>query len=374
MLVLGQVALGVLLVTAAILFTSSLYQTVGRDTGFERAHLLLFDVRPGEIGHTGDRLRQFYRELELRLQEIGGIEAVGLARIRPMRGGGLWDLVSTPGRSKGVQAAIHHVTPSFLKALAVPLVAGRSTAPREAEARLAVVSENLVKELGLTAPLGARISVIGEDWQVIGVARQARYSDMTATPPVTYLPFDYGLGSATAVVRTAVHPLAVLGAIRNAVRELDRDLPLVDIYTMEQQISRTLQREYLFAWLCGSFGVLALVLCAVGLYGLMSHATARRTPEIGIRMALGASRGKVMGQVLGEGMMLVTLGLVLGVPIAVYGARVAAIREMLPEGAVPYWTLAASIGVLAVSAAAAVMGPALRASAIEPIKAIRRGE
>ena len=89
---------------------------------------------------------------------------------------------------------------------------------------------------------------------------------------------------------------------------MDPNLPLVDVYTMEQQISRTLQRERLFAWLCGSFGVLALVLCVVGLYGLMSHTTARRTPEMGIRIALGASRGDVIAQVLGEGMRLAAAG------------------------------------------------------------------
>lgn len=97
-------------------------------------------------------------------------------------------------------------------------------------------------------------------------------------------------------------------------------IPLVDVFTMEQQITRTLQRERMFAWLCGSFGVLALVLCVVGLYGLMSHATARRTPEIGIRMALGASGREVMLQVISEGMRLAAPGMVLGIPLAVYAA------------------------------------------------------
>src|SRR5260370_13676248 len=104
---------------------------------------------------------------------------------------------------------------------------------------------------------------------------------------------------------------------------------------MEQQISRTLLRERLFGWLCGSFGVLALVLCVVGLYGLMSHTTARRTPEIGIRIALGASRGDVMGQVLWEGMKLAGAGLALGVPLAGYGTRVRQSPKLLPPGPVP---------------------------------------
>ena len=338
--------------------------------------MLLFDIRPGEIGHRGERLRQFYLELESRLQEIRGVAAVGLARTRPMRGGGYSDTVHTPGRSKGVQSAIHHASPPFLKALGVPLVAGRSMTLAEARAgaKLAVVSEDLARELGLTTALGARISADDVEYQVIGVARRARYSGMFQTPPVAYLPFDYGLESATVVARTMGPPLPMLAAIRGALKQLDPDLPLVDVYTMEQQISRTLQREFLFAWLCGSFGVLALVLCAVGLYGLMSHTTARRTPEIGIRIALGASRSDIMGQVVGEGMKLVAIGLVAGVPIALYGGHFAARQKLLPEGPIPYWTLAAAIAVLAASAVASVVGPALRVSAIDPMKAIRRGE
>jgi ABC-type antimicrobial peptide transport system permease subunit len=175
------------------------------------------------------------------------------------------------------------------------------------------------------------------------------------------------------LLRTRVRPLAVVAAAREAVRSLDRNIPLVDVFTMEQQISRTLQRERMFAWLCGSFGVLALVLCVVGMYGLMSHTTARRTPEIGIRMALGASGRKVMRQVLSEGMRLAAAGMVLGVPLAIYAAKLAQRQRMLPEGPIPYWTLASAIGVLLASAFVAVCGPALRASSVDPMRALRQG-
>jgi ABC-type lipoprotein release transport system permease subunit len=188
-----------------------------------------------------------------------------------------------------------------------------------------------------------------------------------------YLPFDYERRSATVVIRTSIPPLAVLGAARQAVAGMDRNLPPVDVYTMEQQISRTLQRERLFAWLCGSFGALALVLCVVGLYGLMSHTTARRTPEIGIRMALGATRETVMSQVVWDGMKLAGAGLLLGVPLALYCSWIATTKRLLPAGPLPYWTLAAAAGVLAVAALAAVVAPALRASSVDPMRALRRG-
>ncbi len=374
-LVLVQVSLGVLLVTASILFTSNLNELVNRDAGFERAHLLLFDLRPGELGYKDVQLRQFYLNLEERLANVPGIVAVGLSRTRPMQGGGYSEDVKITGQPKGVSSAIHHSNSSFLSALGVPIIAGRAVTAEESRsgAKVVVISEDLVKELGLQSPVGARVFIDRDDLLVVGVAQKARYSRMSQSPPVAYVPFDYARQSATIVLRTAIPPLFTLSAVQNVVRDLNRDLPFVDIFTMEQQISRTLQRERLFAWLCGSFGVLALVLCVVGLYGLMSHTTARRTPEIGIRIALGASRGDVMGQVMREGMGLACAGLVLGVPLALYAVNIAEKQKLLPKGDLPYWTLAAAVGVLAASALIAVLSPALRASSVDPMKALRRG-
>ncbi|MFN0104411.1 MAG: ADOP family duplicated permease [Bryobacteraceae bacterium] len=374
-LVLVQVALGVLLVTAAIVFTARLNEMVSKETGFERGHVLLFDVRPGEIGYKAERLRRFYFDLEERLGALAGVESVGISRTRPMRGGGYWDDVGIPGEKKQVGSAIHHGNAAFVTALGVPIVAGRAMSVQEAQggAKVAVISEDMAKELGVASAVGIRVRSGDVDYEVVGVAKKARYSRMEDTRPVAYFPFDYGRQAATVMVRTSIAPMAALGAIRETIRAMDKDLPLVDVFTMERQISRTLQRERMFAWLCGSFGVLALVLCAVGLYGLMSHTTARRTGEIGIRMALGATRGKVMGQVLFEGLLLAFAGLLLGVPLALYGASVATSQNLLPEGAMPYWTLAAALLGLGLSAVIAVLGPALRASSIEPMQALRRG-
>lgn len=375
LLVLVQVALGVLLVTAAIVFTARLNEMVNRDPGFERGHVLIFDVRPREIGYQGERLRRFYFELEERLGELAGVGAVGLSRTRHMRGGGYSDRVESPGQATSVNTAIHHGNASFVSALGVPILAGRAITIQEARAgaKVAVIGEDLAKELGIPSPVGTRVRSDGADYLVVGVARKARYSGMERQRQVAYLPIDYGRQSANLLVRTTIPPLAALGPIREIIRKMNKDLPLVDAYTMEEQISRTLQRERLFAWLCGSFGVLALVLCAVGLYGVMSHTTARRTGEIGIRMALGATRGNVMGQVLFEGLRLAFIGLALGVPLALDVARIAASQKLLPEGEMPVWTLVVAIGALAVSAVVAVLAPALRASSIDPMQALRRG-
>jgi predicted permease len=374
-LVIAQTALGVLLVTAAIVYTGQLNYLITRNTGFERANSILFDLRPGELGYKDARLKQFYESLQENLVAVPGVEAVGLARTRPMMGGGYWDEVRLPGQAKPVEVAVHHASSSFHKSMNIPLLAGRAITPQEssADAKVAIVSEDLARQLGAPAALGLRVQADKTEYEVVGVAKDALYSDMDRKVPVLYLPFGNKADSATAVVRTSIPPQVVLGAVRNAIKSMDSNLPLVDVFTMEQQISRTLQRERMFAWLCGSFGILALVLCVVGLYGLMSHTTARRTAEIGIRIALGATRGEVLRQVLREGFALAALGLATGVPLAIWAVKFAEKQKVLPEGPVPYWTLVAALGVLAVSALAAIFAPAARASSVDPMQALRRG-
>jgi hypothetical protein len=262
-----------------------------------------------------------------------------------------------------------------LEALGIPVVAGRGFTPQEirGSARVAIISESLAKELNLSPAVGARVQTEQDVWEVIGVARNASYARLTQPVPVLYVPLPKERRSATVTVRTAVSPQAMISAAREAIRSVDKNVPLVDVYTMEQQISRTLQRERMFAWLCGSFGVLALVLCVVGIYGLMSHATARRTAEIGIRIALGASGGQVVGEVVRDGMGLTVAGLVVGVPVAIWAAKFAQRQQMLSAGPLPYWTLAAALAVLIASSFVAVLGPALRAASLDPMRALRQG-
>jgi len=375
LLVLTQISLGVLLITAAILYTTKLNEIVRRDAGFERDHVLLFDLRPGEIGYTGDRLKQFYSTLNERLSAVGSVKAVGLSRTRPMLGGGYSDDVESIATKVNVSPRIHHISSSFIEALGVPIVAGRTITEAEwlSGAPVALVSEDLAQALKLSSPVGEHVKTAGKIHTIVGVVKTARYSRLTEMRPVAYLPFDTKNPGATVTVRTTIPPMAVLEAARQVVRDLDRNLPLVDIYTMEQQISRTLQRERMFAWICGSFGVLALVLCAVGIYGLMSHMTARRTGEIGIRMALGATAADVTKRVVGEGMALAVAGIAIGIPIALYAAHIAKQQKWLPEDETAYGVIAAAIGVLALSALLAVAGPAIRAASVDPMKALRRG-
>jgi predicted permease len=375
-LVLLQMAMGVLLMSAAIFFTSHLWQVLHQDTGFSSTNLLLFDLRPGEAGYPGDRLKSFYLSLEERLASVPGVESVGISRVRPMRSGGFWEATTLPGQTtKGVFTAIHCGSAGFLKTMRIPLLHGRGFTELEvrSNAPVAIISAKLAREMNLAQPVGSRLVWAKKEYEVIGVAGDARYGGMTSDPPVAYLPADLSLDAQTFVLRTSAPPASLAPALRAAVAELDETLPLVDIYTMEQQISRALQRERMFAWLCGSFGVLALILCVVGLYGLFSYTTARRVPEIGVRMAIGASRREVISQVLGEGLRLALAGLALGIPLAAWCGWVAHANELIPSSAGVYWAVAGALCVLAMAAVTAVIVPAIRASLVDPIQALRNG-
>jgi predicted permease len=374
-LVFAQVTLGVLLIAAGAAFTTHLRGIVTRDTGFERTRLLMFDVRPGESGYRDDRLRQFYTQLEQRLRDVPGVAGVGLARIRPMMGGGYHDDIQLEGQPKRTPTAVNFVTAGYLSALGVRIVAGRGITENDVRTRanVAVISENIATEIG-RSPLGMTFRMEDKKpFEVVGVAARARYSRLTQESTVLYLPNSLDRDSATAILRTSVPPTRLLSSVHRAVAELDPTLPIVKAVTMEEQIAMTLRRERLFAWLCGAFGVLALVLCMIGLYGVMSYATARRTQEMGIRMAVGAAPADVMRHIMGEGLSVALAGCILGAPLAWWAAQRYIDYKRLGMQPLDPAILAGATAALAISALLAVLGPAIRAASSDPMKALREG-
>jgi predicted lysophospholipase L1 biosynthesis ABC-type transport system permease subunit len=221
--------------------------------------------------------------------------------------------------------------------------------------------------------LGLTMKMNGKQLEIVGVAARARYSRVTQQPNVVYLPNSLSQDTETIVLRTSIPPMQALPAVQRMVNQLDAYLPLVTPISMEEQIATTLRRERLFAWLCGSFGVLALLLCTIGLYGVMSYATARRSQEIGIRMALGASFQNVLRHVVGEGMAVAAFGLLLGAPIPYYLAQKYVDYKQLGMEPIDPRTIGWAIAALGISALLAVLGPALRAAASDPLKALRQG-
>jgi predicted lysophospholipase L1 biosynthesis ABC-type transport system permease subunit len=207
----------------------------------------------------------------------------------------------------------------------------------------------------------------------VGVAARARYSRLTEEETVLYLPNALEQDSATAILRTSVPPTQILSAVNRAVADMDATLPVVDPVTMEEQIAMTLRRERLFAWLCGAFGVLALILCMIGLYGVMSYATARRTQEMGIRMAVGAAPADILRHILGEGLSVALAGCVIGAPLAWWAAQRYIDYKKLGMQPLDPAVLAAATAALALAALLAVLGPAIRAASSDPMKALREG-
>ncbi|MGC4055973.1 MAG: ABC transporter permease [Paludibaculum sp.] len=303
-----------------------------------------------------------------------GVETAGIARIRPMRGGGYWDDMRVAGHAKPVPTAVNFVTAGFLDALGVKVIAGRALTRQDvqSQAKVAIVSEDIARELG-RSPLGMSFQMEDHTFEIVGVAARARYARLTEQPNVLYLPNTLNRDTATVVVRTSIPPMQTMGGLRKVVADLDANLPIVKPVTMQEQIATTLRRERLFAWLCGAFGVLALVLCMVGLYGVMAYATSRRSQEIGIRMALGASPSRLLRQVLGEGIGIAVAGCVVGTPIAWWAAqRYVDYKRLGMEPLDPVIVAWAAVA-LAISALLAVLGPAIRAASSDPIQALREG-
>ena len=242
---------------------------------------------------------------------------------------------------------------------------------------MAVISEDLARKLGGLSVLGHMLAFTDgppgqrpPEFEIVGIAPVIAATSMKERPFAVWLPLDKDTNEITVVVRTSQPPQIALQAVRSTMREIDRNLPLVDVTTMEEQISKTLQRERMFATLCDSFGILALVLSVVGLYGVMAYNTSRRQCEIGIRLALGAMPMDVLLMVLLEGLLLVALGVLISVPLLWLGAKYVE-KELFQMKPLDPGSVSAALAILIAAALVAVVIPAIRASALRPLDALR---
>lgn len=292
-LVLAQMAMSVVLVMAAVVFTRNLLAIQTADPGFDRRGLILFGIRPGTSGYDKERVQGFYFNLERALDETPGVTAAGLVMFRPMNIGGWWDGVHLENHSEKHSVSLNGVTPAYLPLYAPRLIAGRNItwADISSDAKVAVISEDLANKLGGHGVLGAGLAIGNREpkvYEIVGIAPSFAPTSMKEHPHAVWLPLGKTAPEVTVVVRTSQPPQAMMPAIREAMAKIDRDLPLIDLMSMDEQIARGLQRERMFATLAGAFGILALVLSVVGLYGVIAYRTSRRRGEIGLRLALGA--------------------------------------------------------------------------------------
>jgi len=332
-LVVLQVALSLLLLVGAGLFVRTLLNLHRVDPGFNTRNLLLFGIQPGLIGYKDEKLMQFYEQVSERLEAVPGVQGVTFSRMALLAQGSssrsmfLRDALSVPPDSEGRikpsgEAYIHQVRENFLEAMEIPLVAGRTLSPKDnAQApRVVVVNQTFAKVYFPNEnPVGKRFTFDPskpDQVEIVGVAKDAKYTrQRDEIPPTVYASFRQELRSmsgATFEVRTSGDPAAAVIAIRQAVREVDGNLPLSEVRTQIEQADETLRSERLFAKLLTMFGLLAQQLACIGLFGVMAYGVSQRTHEIGIRMALGASRGNVLRMIIRQGMTLALLGVALG--------------------------------------------------------------
>jgi predicted permease len=380
LLILVQMAMSVILVMTAVMFTRNLMAIEHADPGFDRRNLVMFGLRPGTSGYDKSQLAAFYFNIEQRLGATPGVQAAGLASIRPMNVGGWWESLRLPGSKESFDVNVNGISPSYLSLYVRDLVAGRNftQADIRSDSKVAILSVDLARKLGGNSVIGRTVEfsdgppgVKGDSFQVVGIAPVIVATSMKDHPYVLWLPHDRKAQETTVVVRTGPPPQAILPSIRKAVADVDSNIPLVEVTTMEEQISKGLQRERMFATLCGGFGALALVLSVVGLYGVMSYSISRRRGEIGVRLALGARPRDVVAMVVREGMVLAGAGILIGVPVIFFGAKYVA-KELYQMKPLEPLTFSLTLAILLASAVAAVSIPALRASGLEPSETLRQ--
>ncbi|HJR58179.1 MAG TPA: ABC transporter permease [Vicinamibacterales bacterium] len=378
-LVVAQIAISLLLLVAAGLFVRTLANLQSIPLGFNRDNVLLFEVNAPQAGYPEAKVPAFYAELRRRLSELPGVRHATLSHASLIRAGR-----AHPITVNGVQARGHRVLqtgPGFFTTMQIPMLRGREIEERDRQGTLpvAVVSDLFARTyFGDENPVGRRIKVGGSsplDPEIIGVAATAQYGGLKRSiPPVVYLSYaqvpSSQLQQMTFALRTDADPRRYVSAVRDIVREADPRVPITSVKTQAADIDQTINQEIVFARLCSAFAILALVIACVGLYGTMAYTVARRTREIGIRMALGARRGLVIWMVLREVCVLAALGLAIGLPTALGTSR---LIESFLFGTKPNdpRALALATAILLSAALVAGYGPARRASRVDPMIALR---
>jgi len=384
-LVVAQVALSLLLLIGAGLFVQSLKNLRGVNPGFQTANLATFAVNPLLNGYKDDRVFQFYRQLHDRMNQLPGVTSSALA-IMAVLDGNEWDsTVTVEGYStkvgEFVDPHMQFISPGFFETMGIPILLGRDFSIRDEKGTLKVgiINEKFAKRYfaGLN-PIGRHIGQGGDpgtklDIEIIGVAKDTRYESVRDEIPyevyLPYLQMNFVQGM-TAYLRTQGDPASFFPTLRQAVSEVDSNVPVYRIRTLEQQVDKSLLTERMLAMLATVFGCLATVLAAVGLYGVMAYLVVRRTREIGIRMALGANGGNVIWLVMREVLVLAGAGVLIGLPVA-WGLTRLVQTQLFGIAPTDLPTMAmAAIGIAAVALLSGYL-PAQRAVGIDPMRALR---
>jgi predicted permease len=388
-LVVSQVALSMVLLAGAGLFARSLMKLQEENVGFNRDNVLVVSLDPRLGGYKPAELTPLYRQLLDRVNTLPGVKSATLATYAPMSGTGRNSTITLPGYTpnpgEDMSVADMLLGPDYCETLGVPLLMGREIGVRDtlAAQKIAVVNQAFVKHFFHGEnPLGRRFHFgdnddpeRGEDLEIVGVIGDVKYnSAKEAAEPTAYRPMlqvqDSDAYSSTLHIRSTGDAAGLAPSVRQVIGQVDDKLPIFGVTTLREQLSRALQQEKLIAELVSFFGLLALLLACIGLYGVMAHGVVRRTKEIGIRMALGAERRKIVWMVLRETIVLVLVGIAIGVPAALVGTRFIA-SQLFGLGAADPLTLLVAALVLSGVGVLAGFLPARKASKVNPLIALR---
>jgi len=378
-----QVALSLILLVGAGLLAHSLLALERQNIGFRRDHILVIRTDASLAGYQQSGLFPLYRQVGDRLSELPGVTSASIGRFTPESGyssSGNFSIegyIESPGKKLNVYDV--PVAPRFFETLGIPLLLGRTIGFRDTPASpaVAVVNESFVQRylpnqnpLGKHISLGAPFKAPGAE--IVGVVADSKYYDLReqAQPMVFFSLWQNPSAGFEIVLRTAAAPSGVATEARQALKQASSRLPILGITTLNAQIEKSLDQQKMITTLCGIFGLLALILASIGIYGTLAYSVAGRTVEIGIRMAIGAQRRNVVWMVLRDSFVLIAIGLAAGLPLALgttswLKSFLFGVREIDP--------LAIAAAILLILALALLAGylPARRAARIDPMRALR---
>jgi putative ABC transport system permease protein len=392
-LVASQVAVSLLLLIGAALFIRTVDNLLSVDIGFDSGRLLSFSVDPSLNGYTPERTRQFSKSLIDRLNGTAGVEGAGLATMRLLEGN-QWNSSMTiegyqPKPDESMAQWCNTISPGYFDAMGIPILAGRDFTDRDertapapegtSDFRVVIVNQKFARQyFGTSNPIGRRIG-FGNDpntptpIEIVGVVRDSKYTDVRdEIQRQVFFPYlESSRPSGFAMyLRTTRSPDTMFTVVRKTVSELDPNLPIHTARTLDRQVSQSLSRERLVATMTAVFGTLATALAVVGLYGVMSYTVARRTREIGVRVAFGASTRDISRLVLREVLLIAAAGVAVGLPLAWWLGRFVSAQLYGVKPGDPL-TIASAVMLLTGIALLAGLLPALRAARLAPTLALR---
>ena len=385
-LVVVQVGLSLLVIVGAGLFLRTLWNLQAVDLGYPKEKLLLVGLDAGAAGYKGGQLPAFWHDVAEKASAVPGVRGVSYSINGIFSGGESGDLIEvegfTPTKKDEKASRFDLVGPGYFATVGIPMLRGREFDLHDtaSSTKICVINEAFAKKffsgrdpigLHVTERFGDKKSIM----EIVGIARNARdHSLRGEIPPRFYAPFEQFMegtpDSGTVIVRSAGDPEQTLAAVNKSILSLNENIPLDEAHPLVVSLERTTAQPRMIARLCSAFGLVALLLAATGLYGVLAYGVARRTNEIGIRMALGAGRGTVVSMILRETAVVVALGVAIGIGLTAAGSRLVA-NKLYGLTALDPLTIAEAVLVLGAVALTAGYIPAARAARVNPVKALR---